>query len=318
MSREVCLPPGDPTPAAFPLPAGSCDCHAHVLGPFTRYPLADPRPYEPPEAPLAHLQAMLATMGLERVVVAHVSAHGLDLSVTLDAVAGLGDRARGTALLRSDVGNARLDDLHAGGIRGVRLSMAYGADTPLDEAHLLGWAERVAPLGWHLAVWPQDLAQLRMLERLAPRLAAPLVLDHLAAHGWFADGRVQHDGLAVLEGLLATGRAWLKLSGMYRAGAGPAPWQPLVKTLAALVRRHLHRMLWASDWPYVGLHDAAVRPRSGDLLDWLQRLGLDAAARRQVLVRNPETLYGFTPAPEGALSEGVLASAAPTQDLTDG
>lgn len=295
MSAGTCLPPGEPTVPAFALPPGACDCHAHVLGPFARYPLATVRPYDPPEAPLARLAGMLATMGLDRVVIAHVSAHGMDLSVTLDAIAQLGERARGTAMLRPEVGASQLQALHAAGMRGVRLSLAYGAETPLDERHLQLWAERIAPFGWHLALWPSGPQELRLLERVAPRLPVPVVLDHLASHGWFVGGQAQDDGLAVLEGLLSSGNAWLKLSGMYRAGAGSAPWEPLVAPLARLAPAYLHRMLWASDWPYVGLHDAALRPRSGELLDWLARIGLDAAQREQVLVRNPEALYGFAP-----------------------
>ena len=292
-STAACLPPGEPTRPASAVPPGACDCHAHVLGPFDRYPLAASRPYDPPEAPLAELRRMLDTMGLDRVVIAHVSAHGMDLSATLDAMAVLGERARGVAMLRAGTPRDTIASLDAAGMRGVRLSMAYGSETPLDEASLRDWSARIAEFGWHIAMWPSGLEQLRLLERLAPQLEAPLVLDHLASFGWFADGAVREEGLAVLDGLLSTGKAWLKLSGMYRAGAGAAPWPALTAPMGTLARRHTGRMLWASDWPYVGLTDAATRPTSGALMDWLDTLGLDAAARTQVLVHNPQALYRF-------------------------
>lgn len=288
-----CLPPGEPAAPAHALPAGACDCHAHVLGPFAKYSLAASRPYDPPEMPLPELERMLAKMGLDRVVVAHVSAHGMDLSVSLDAMVALGDRARGIAMLLPDADHALLRRLDNAGMRGVRLSMAYGGDTPLDEYNLRIWADKLAEFGWHIAMWPMNLEQLKLLERLAGKLAVPLVLDHLAAHAWFTDGQVRQEGLAVLRGLLDTGHAWLKLSAMYRAGAGPAPWQPLVPAMAPVARQYTHRMLWASDWPYVGLYDMADRPSSGDLVDWLWSLGLDEQQRHQILVRNPETLYRF-------------------------
>lgn len=289
----TCLPPGDASAPLHALPAGACDCHAHVLGPFAKYPLAASRPYDPPEMPLASLQRMLGVMGLERVVIAHVSAHGMDLSVTLDAMTALGDRARGVAMLTPDADNALLRRLDAAGMRGVRLSMAYGSDTPLDEDNLRRWADKLAGLGWHIAMWPMNLDQLLLLERLAGKLSVPLVLDHLASHGWFVDGQARPEGLAVLRGLLDTGHAWLKLSAMYRAGAGPSPWSPLVQPMSSIAQHYTHRMLWASDWPYVGLYDEALRPRSGDLVDWLWSLGLDEQQRQQILVRNPETVYRF-------------------------
>ena len=63
--------------------------------------------------------------------------------------------------------------------------------------------------------------------------------------------------------------------------------------MAELAHRHTDRMLWASDWPYVGLTDPQVRPASADLIEWLRRLGLDEEQRESILVRNPQRLYGF-------------------------
>jgi 2-pyrone-4,6-dicarboxylate lactonase len=295
VNAAVCLPPAPPTAPSFALPRGACDCDAHVVGPFSVYRLAAARPYDPPEAPYARLREMMDATGLDRVVIAHVSAHGMDLSVTLDAIGDLGERARGTAMLKTDVCATRLEALHAAGMRGVRLSRAYSQETPFDEKHLRLWADKVAPFGWHLALFPSSLEELQVLERVAPRLPVRIVLDHLASHSWFVDGQVRAEGLAVLDALLASGKAWLKLSGMEQAGAGAAPWEPLVAPIAQLAGKHLQRMLWASHWPFTGLHDPAQLPRSGDLLDWLARIGLDEEAREQVLVRNPEELYGFAP-----------------------
>ena len=44
--------------AQFP-PPGSADCHVHVIGPKTRFPLAAKRTYTPMDAPTAQLAAML-------------------------------------------------------------------------------------------------------------------------------------------------------------------------------------------------------------------------------------------------------------------
>ncbi len=291
----LCLAAGAPTAPSFQVPPGACDCHLHVLGPFARFPLASPRPYTPPEAVYEDLQAMLSTMGLSRAVVAHVSAHGEDMSVTLDALARMGDRARGTAIASPAVSRGQLEQWHAAGIRGIRLSSAYGSLTPIDEGHVRHWAERIAPMGWHIAMWPSSLAELRLLHRLAPQLPVPLVLDHLASHAWLEQGRIVPEGLDLLHALLEGGNAWLKLSGMYRAASHGSDWAGLVAPMREVMRRWPRRMLWASDWPFVGLYDPVQRPRSGQLLDWLVELGADEALRETILVRNPEVLYGFPP-----------------------
>ena len=51
------------------------------------------------------------------------------------------------------------------------------------------------------------------------------------------------------------------------------------------------RLLWGTDWPHVMLKGAM--PNDADLVDLLERWLPDEALRGQVLVRNPQALYGF-------------------------
>ena len=50
-------------------------------------------------------------------------------------------------------------------------------------------------------------------------------------------------------------------------------------------------MLWGTDWPHPNVRHM---PDDGDLLDLLAAFAPDPAARHQILVRNPETLYDFS------------------------
>src|SRR5204862_354254 len=79
------------------LPKGVCDTHAHVFGPPHLFPYADTRRYTPPAAPVEHYRNMQKITGLSRVVFVCPTAHGHDNRVILDAVAKLGDSARGLA-----------------------------------------------------------------------------------------------------------------------------------------------------------------------------------------------------------------------------
>ena len=279
-----------PTAASFEVPRGACDCHLHVLGPYARYPLAADRPYTAPEAPLAAMVAMLDTMRLDRAVVAHVSAHGADQRVTLDALEALGDRARAIVMLAPSMSDAELARLNSLGVRGVRLAHAFGYAVTRDALRRIG--ERVGPLGWHIAIWPSGLDELRLIASLIETLAAPVVLDHLAGHCWDPRLGVDQEGFTLLRSLLESRRVWLKLSGMYRASTGAFPWPELIPFAATLAAEHPQRLLWASDWPHVGLHGGNM-PNSGELLDWLLTIGCDDARRRQILVDNPIDLYGF-------------------------
>ena len=57
------------------------DCHAHVFGPYDRYPLAAERSYTPPPATQTDYLAMLARLGMTRGVLVHPSAYGSDHSL---------------------------------------------------------------------------------------------------------------------------------------------------------------------------------------------------------------------------------------------
>ena len=82
------------------LPAGATDAHVHVFDP-KRFPYADgvayrPQPHEVGTAD--DLATTLASHGVDRVVIVNpTSGYADDLDCMLDAVARLGDRARGVA-----------------------------------------------------------------------------------------------------------------------------------------------------------------------------------------------------------------------------
>ena len=58
------------------LPAGACDCHAHVYGPFDQFPLPASSPFRPPLAPARALEGLWGSFGVERGVLIQGSAYG--------------------------------------------------------------------------------------------------------------------------------------------------------------------------------------------------------------------------------------------------
>ena len=71
----------------------------HVFGPFDLYPLAPGRAYNVAEAPLAAHERMKAQVGLERTVFVQASGHGTDNRAMLAALAEIGPRGRGVAVV---------------------------------------------------------------------------------------------------------------------------------------------------------------------------------------------------------------------------
>jgi predicted TIM-barrel fold metal-dependent hydrolase len=289
------------TAADFVVPRGACDCHVHVFGPYNRFPLAANRLYTPPPALVEDLRALQATLQLDRVVIVQASPQGTDNACVLDAIARLGRRARGVAVVADDVSDAELAAMHQGGIRGIRLNLeTQGAHNPQAAGRQLkAAAARVAPHGWHVQMY----ASATLLASIADIIAAlpcPLVADHF--------GRVRPGaGLSdpefqALAALVRTGRLYVKLSAPHRISDAPgyADIQPIA---AALAGANPDRMLWGSDWPHPNVppreqldlakFDPYRKEDDGANLNRLASWIGDAAVLRKILVDNPARLYGF-------------------------
>jgi predicted TIM-barrel fold metal-dependent hydrolase len=286
---------------AEPLPPHAADCHMHVFGPFERYPLAPQRAYNVPEASLAAHERMKAQVGLERTVFVQASGHGLDNGALLAALAEIGARGRGVAVVAPQAPLVELQRLHKAGVRGVRLNLYTFAERHSgDPATLLRTYERlVAPLGWHL----QLFCDPNMLAALAPAIAqssVPVVIDHMglpdAAHG------VEQPAFQTV--LQLAGKAWVKVAGADRITRSTGNLRDAIPFIRALAQAAPQRLVWGSDWPNIGFHtrqqvhdDSLLAHReldAGELLDVLLEAVPDADTRSAILARNPEALYGFS------------------------
>jgi D-galactarolactone isomerase len=85
--------------------------------------------------------------------------------------------------------------------------------------------------------------------------------------------------------------ASVKLSAPYESSETGAPaFEDVTRLVDALVARAPDRLVWASNWPHPGQTTPPTATELVALRDrWLPTDGL----RRQVLVDNPATLYGF-------------------------
>ena len=291
------------TQPAFAVPAGATDCHVHVFGPGTTFPWAASRVYTPGDASIADLERHQNALGLSRVVIVHPSPYGTDNACTIDAIASLGAKARGVAVIDpAGIGEAELAALNKGGMRGARanLSTAGVLDPKAAWQTLSAIRDRIAPLGWHLQTFT-NLDVIHALRNDLNDFGVMLVVDHFGgARAALGTGQ---KGFDVLLSLVAGGRAYVKLSGAYRVSTAPdfADVAPLARELIAA---NPNRMLWGSDWPHPGgaIRTGALRDEiepfhaidDGAALDRLRGwAGGDAAMLKRILVDNPARLYGY-------------------------
>lgn len=261
------------------------DCHAHLFGPYARYPLAADRSYTPPEALEADYQALLARLGMSHGVLVHPSAYGDDFSLLFDAL-GRHANLRGVVVVRRDTPEP-LDRLRERGVRAARFSHRSGSGANFAGSasfdDLLALAPRLADAGLHAELWTDTQALPAIADRLRA-LPVPVVIDHMG--GFDLAAGVEQPGFACLHQLVADGQAWVKLCA-YRNLLGAADVELGRPFHEALVRANPQRLVWGSDWPHL-----RVQPVP-DAMQWLEVLRRWTPADRlaQILVTNPAALY---------------------------
>ena len=290
----MCRPTTPTTgPATFTPPANACDAHVRVFGDPARYPYASERSFTPaPGQTLAAVDALHGTLGFDRSVIVQSGVQGP--AVMLDALRAEPGRLRGIAVLKGDVSDGMLQELHEAGVRGVRVNLfqrggvqVYRGGTTFADLEAI--APRVQRYGWHIQAW----LDADHLAQWAPRLldlGLDIVVDHMGRIT--TDRGVESPGFQHLCTLLRNGRVWCKVSGADRISVAGAPYHDALPYAQALLAANAGRVVWGTDWPHVNYFDKPV-PSDTGLVDLLPLIAPDSGDQHRLLVDNPQQLYGF-------------------------
>ena len=283
----LCFHPNPSRPRFVP-PPGAVDAHCHVFGPAAQFPFAPERKYTPCDASKDQLFALRDLLGFERNVIVQATCHGNDNRALLDAIAHSGGRARGVASVAADIGDAQLQALHEGGVRGVRFNFLKRLADFTPREVLMRIAERIAPLGWHVVVYfeAQDLPELWDFFTSLPTI---VVVDHMGR----PDVSQPVDGPQFerfVRLLREHPNIWSKVSCPERLSlSGPPTYDDVAPFARRLVETFPDRVLWGSDWPHPNLK--SHMPDDGTLVDIIPRIAPTAELQRKLLVDNPMRLY---------------------------
>ncbi|APW40863.1 hypothetical protein RD110_21830 [Rhodoferax koreense] len=287
----------------FPLPPHACDCHVHIFGPRERYPLAEDRTFAPAIASLGDVLAMHDRIGIQRMVIVQASPQGNDNACVIDslrALRAMGREARAVAVVPEGTEPGLLHELHAVGVRGLRVNLqSYGQTDPvLAAARIRAAAAMAAEMDWHLQTYT-TLNVIAGLSDVMKALPVPLVVDHFGLADPTAG--LRQTGLGELLALVRSGKVYIKLSAPYRVIEQP-DGRDLEPIARALIDANPERMLWGTDWPHTGPWPGVPRDRDGaepfHPIDDGAQLNIfgswtSAQEREQILVTNPARLYGF-------------------------
>jgi predicted TIM-barrel fold metal-dependent hydrolase len=290
------------TKPSFAVPPGATDCAVHVFGDTKRHPYWDGRTYTPEPATVSELKQVMRALGLDRVVVVQASTYGTDNSIVLDSIRELGTGARGVAVIDDKTTEASLDEMHRGGVRGIRLSLGNqgAADPAAARQRLRAAAERMkSRKGWSVLISGSPATWDALRLELAA-FTVPIVIDHFGEPR-VADGMGQPGFTAVLD-LVKSGKAYVKLSNGDTLAEQP-DMSDLTPYARALIAANPQRVVWGSAWPHPSAGaiagrkstDLAVHRQTDDgrMINMLAVWAPEASMRTAILVDNAARLYGF-------------------------
>jgi predicted TIM-barrel fold metal-dependent hydrolase len=285
------------TPVNFDVPPGACDCHTHIHVP--QVPYFAGRVYTPEPATPEEMSALHKAIRMQRVVIVTPSVYGTDNAATLIGMKARGNDARGVAVIDEKTSDADLDAMAKAGIRGIRLNLATGGtnDPNVARKRFQAALPRVQARKWHIQVYT-NLAMISALKDDVMASPVPLVFDHFG--GAQAALGVDQPGFSDLLALVKSGKAYVKISGAYRASKLGPDYADAAPLARALIAANADRIVWGTDWPHPNSEGGSTTHVSpffqiddGRLLNQLPVWAPDAAVRRKILVDNPARLYGF-------------------------
>lgn len=301
--RSADAKPSQPaTPVNFDVPAGACDCHTHIHGDPKRFPFFAGRVYTPDMALPEEMSALHKALQIQRVVIVTPSVYGTDNSSTLYGMKARGADARGVAVIDDQTKESELDAMGRAGVCGIRINLATSGISEADVAgqRVRAAAERVKGRKWHIQIYTK-VALIAALKEVLGALPVPVVFDHFG--GAQAEDGLEQPGFAELIDLVRSGRAYVKLSGAYRASERAPDYADAAPFAKALIAANPDRVLWGTDWPHPnsvpppGRKPTDVTPLlsidDGRLLNELAVWAPEPVLRKKILVENPARFYGF-------------------------
>lgn len=289
------------------------DTHIHVFEP-EKHPYSPNRSYTPAAAPLENYPT--DATGCRNIVIVQATVQGTATAPLLDRLQrhprpAWGGKLRGLAVLDLDEHtNDQLDEMHAAGVRGVRMhlvSWGFGHQDDDDavSSKLKITAQRLSRLGWVLDIYmhPKAWAAAAVTIRALPP-STKIVADHWAG---FRPGDEDTPEFASFLALVRDGRVHVKLSAFERQYHGHAGGMAALKRMGQmLVAANPDRVLYASDWPNTALASSREGRSAEDRLriveegrnpphrahvDALRESVGDEAVWRKIRVETPSRLF---------------------------
>lgn len=280
-------PDANPIVPKYKAPKMACDAHCHVFGPSTLFPYHETSTYEPPDAGKERLKALHEHIGLDRAIIVQASCHGPDNRAMLDAIKWRGQEFwRGVCIANKDFTDKQFEELHEGGVRGVRFNFVKHLGGTPDFNGMKNVLERVKQYGWHLVIHVNAEDIIEYESFFIQFNDMNIIVDHMGRVP--TDKGIEQPAFKILKEFMNRENWWVKVSGSERISKAGPPFYDAVPYAQALLKIAPDRCIWGTDFPHPNIKEHM--PNDGELLGLLALFGDDALLKK-VLVDNPNSLY---------------------------
>lgn len=269
---------------SFVMPSNACNAHLHIIDP------AFPNDGKAADqiGTVETYRALADQLQLPRAVFVQAKPFALDNACLLDAVAKFGpESARGIAVVDNTVTDAELEQLHNGGVRGLRFSVWNPNNAVVSFDDCLPLSERVKHLDWNIQLH-MSATQLVEWADIIRKLDCKVVIDHMGRMDPALG--IKDPAYLFIQKMIDKGNTWVKLSGPYLNTKTDEPWEDATRTAVAIAEFAPERVVWGTDFPHV---TEKVKPDEKELTEMIPLWFPTEKARQLALADNPQELYGF-------------------------
>ncbi len=277
----------NPKKPSYVPPVGAIDAHCHVFGPAEKFPYAPERKYTPCDASKEQLFALRDHLGFSRNVIVQASCHGKDNAALIDALRTAGELARGVAVVRPDVTEKELAQMHDAGVRAVRFNFVKRLVDSTPPEVFLGIADKIRQFGWHIDVY-FEAPDLKELVPFLKQLNNTIVVDHMGRPD-IENGADHPDFQRFITLMKEDHNIWSKVSCPERLSVQGPDYDDVVPFARTLVDQFPDRVLWGTDWPHPNMK--SHMPDDGILVDVIPKIATTESLQKALLIDNPTRLY---------------------------
>ena len=268
----------------FAVPKKFCNSHLHIIDPL----FPNDGKAESQRGTIEEYMKVAEEFGMTRAVFVQAKPFGKDNRCLLDAIHKFGiENSRGIAVVDANVTDKELENLHNGGVRGLRFSVWNPKNAVVSFKDCPPLSERVKNLGWNVQLHMSS-AQLLENADVIRRIKSKIVIDHMGRLN--PELSIKDPAYKFIQELLDKGNTWVKLSGPYLNTCTGHSWDDATRTAIAIAEYAPERVVWGSDWPHV---TEKVKPDEAELVGMISEWLPTEKARTLTLSENPEELYGF-------------------------